>query len=175
MAKATSLFDVFHTLQIRADNKKVLGDAVQFRQTPESKAGWALQPFFKRTAQCRIRSWCEQFRKRKHLTQQVFQAAAPALWASHSSGQFVDAPYRCATPLHFFAKPCIACNRYSIHSPRSRPGQGQWLHCSGLCTKKGRKARRREGDKWFFACFFFAVIIYHFLQSDHLCKSNIQT
>ncbi|RON66424.1 hypothetical protein BK671_15660 [Pseudomonas fluorescens] len=79
-------------MQIGADNKEVLGDAVQFRKTPESKAGWALQPFYKRPAQCRIRSRCEQFRKRKHLMQEVFQAAAPAPWASHFPGQFVDAP-----------------------------------------------------------------------------------
>jgi hypothetical protein len=45
MAKVTPLFDVFHTMQIGADSKEVLGDAVQFRKTPESKAGWALQPF----------------------------------------------------------------------------------------------------------------------------------
>lgn len=149
-------FSTFFTpCKIGADNKEVLGDAVQFRKTPESKAGWALQPFYKRSAQCQVRRWSEQFRKRKHLMQEVFQAAAPALWASHSPGQFVDAPQRCATPLHFFAKPCTACNRYNTHSPRSRPGQDRWLHCSGLCTKKGRKARRREGDK----CFLYTIFL----------------
>ena len=31
MAKATSLFDVFHIMQIGTDSKVILGDAVQYQ------------------------------------------------------------------------------------------------------------------------------------------------
>ena len=34
------------------------------------------------------------------------------------------------------------------------------LHYIPLCTKKGRKPRRREGDKCFFICFFLVVTIF---------------
>ena len=61
---------------------------------------------------------------------------------------------RRATALHFSSKLCILCNWRSPAEPHGPPGLQVRLHYIRICTKKGHKARRREGDKCFFRCFF---------------------
>ena len=60
-----------------------------------------------------------------------------------------------ASALQFPAKLCILCNCHSPAGPHSPPGLQVRLHYIRICTKKGRKARRREGDKCFFLKFLF--------------------
>ena len=66
----------------------------------------------------------------------------------------VRSEHRRATALHFSSKLCILCNCRSPAEPHGPPGLQVRLHYIRICTKKGRKARRREGDKCFFVLFF---------------------
>lgn len=63
-------------------------------------------------------------------------------------------------PLHFSSKPFILCNGHSPAEPNGPPGLQVRLHYIRIRTKKGRKARRREGDKCFFQSFFIVGQIF---------------
>ena len=61
----------------------------------------------------------------------------------------------CVSALQIFSKLCILCNGRSPAEAHGPPGLQIRLHYIRTCTKKGRKARRREGDK----CFFFVIFL----------------